>query len=73
MSSQPKGSTGGSSSNGSSSNAPVKKECTIPGKSIYSIWRSDFEIDSKYVVRLHVKLVVSMRIVVEDILYDYHI
>lgn len=35
----------------SGSNVPVQKECDIPGKSVYTIWRSDFEIDDKYVVR----------------------
>jgi len=44
-------STSGASTSGSSS-APVQKECSIPGKAIYTIWRSDFEIDAKYQVRL---------------------
>ena len=32
----------------SSSNAPVKKECNIPGKQAYMLWRTLFEIDEKY-------------------------
>lgn len=32
-----------------SSSAPVKKECSIPGKTAYVIWRTNFEIDEKYV------------------------
>ncbi|KAK9815669.1 hypothetical protein WJX72_007692 [[Myrmecia] bisecta] len=31
-----------------SSNAPVKKECNIPGKQAYMLWRTLFEIDEKY-------------------------
>ena len=27
---------------------PVKKECTIPGKAAYVLWRSEFLIDEKY-------------------------
>ena len=32
----------------SSSNVPVKKDCSIPGKACYTIWRTNFEIDEKY-------------------------
>ena len=32
-----------------SNNAPVQKECDIPGRSCYVIWRTLFEIDEKYV------------------------
>ncbi|KAJ9518933.1 hypothetical protein QJQ45_026224 [Haematococcus lacustris] len=32
-----------------SSNIPVRKECSVPGKTAYSIWRSTFEIDERYV------------------------
>lgn len=38
-----------SDSSSSSSNLPVKKECNVPGKASYVIWRSVFEIDNKYV------------------------
>lgn len=31
-----------------SSNIPVKKECDVPGKSAYTIWRTHFEIDDRY-------------------------
>lgn len=31
-----------------SSNLPVKKDCAVPGKNCYVIWRSPFEIDEKY-------------------------
>jgi hypothetical protein len=27
----------------------VKKECSIPGKAIWVLWRTTFEIDEKYV------------------------
>lgn len=37
-----------SSSSSGSSNLPVKKECSTPGMSIYTIWRSDFLIESRY-------------------------
>ncbi|KAK9805436.1 hypothetical protein WJX73_006572 [Symbiochloris irregularis] len=33
---------------GTSSNAPVQKECDIPGKTAWVIWRTPFEIDDKY-------------------------
>lgn len=32
-----------------SSNAPVQKECSIPGKTGWVIWRTLFEIDEQYV------------------------
>lgn len=32
----------------SSANVPVRKECHVPGKARYLIWRTDFEIDDKY-------------------------
>lgn len=32
----------------SSANIPVQKECTVPGKARYQLWRTDFEIDDKY-------------------------
>jgi serine/threonine protein kinase len=32
----------------SSSNVPVRKECNLPGKACYSVWRSNFEIDDTY-------------------------
>lgn len=32
----------------SSANLPVKKECNVPGKTRYQVWRTDFEIDEKY-------------------------
>mmetsp|Transcript_27218 Transcript_27218/g.69933 ORF Transcript_27218/g.69933 Transcript_27218/m.69933 type:complete len:366 (-) Transcript_27218:67-1164(-) len=35
-------------SSSSSSNVPVKKDCAIPGKACYAIWRTNFEIDEKY-------------------------
>jgi serine/threonine protein kinase len=31
------------------SNVPVKKECTVPGKSCYTVWRTNFEVDDRYV------------------------
>lgn len=37
------------SSSSSSSNLPVKKECGVPGKACYVIWRSEFLIEEKYV------------------------
>jgi mitogen-activated protein kinase 1/3 len=40
--------TNQSSSSSSGSNLPVKKECNIPGKTCWVIWRSNFEIDEKY-------------------------
>ena len=33
----------------STSNAPVRKECTIPGKTGWIIWRTPFDIDEAYV------------------------
>lgn len=27
---------------------PPQKECSIPGKSCYQVWRTNFEIDTKY-------------------------
>jgi serine/threonine protein kinase len=41
--------TNQTSSSSNSSNLPVKKECSIPGKTCWVIWRSNFEIDEKYV------------------------
>ena len=32
----------------SSANIPVQKECPVPGKARYQVWRTDFEIDDKY-------------------------
>lgn len=32
----------------SSSNVPVKKECNVPGKSCWVLWRTTFEIDNHY-------------------------
>jgi serine/threonine protein kinase len=32
----------------SAANLPVQKECTVPGKACYQLWRTDFEIDAKY-------------------------
>jgi serine/threonine protein kinase len=32
----------------SSSNVPVQKDCDIPGKSCWVLWRTTFEIDEKY-------------------------
>lgn len=37
------------SSSSSSSSAPVRKECNIPGKSCWTLWRTDFLIDEKYI------------------------
>lgn len=31
-----------------SSNIPVRKECTVPGKACWTLWRTVFEIDEKY-------------------------
>lgn len=31
-----------------SSNVPVRKECSIPGKTLWVLWRTNFEIDEKY-------------------------
>ncbi|KAL4448281.1 hypothetical protein ABPG75_005500 [Micractinium tetrahymenae] len=33
----------------SSQNIPVQKECSVPGKACYQVWRTNFEIDQKYV------------------------
>lgn len=41
------GSQAGSQS-GSSSNVPVRKECSIPGKACWMLWRTTFEIDERY-------------------------
>mmetsp|Transcript_8974 Transcript_8974/g.19210 ORF Transcript_8974/g.19210 Transcript_8974/m.19210 type:complete len:374 (+) Transcript_8974:111-1232(+) len=30
------------------SNVPVRKECKLPGKAIWEVWRTTFEIDEKY-------------------------
>lgn len=32
----------------SSQNIPVQKECNVPGKTCYQVWRTNFEIDQKY-------------------------
>lgn len=32
----------------SAANLPVQKECYVPGKARYQLWRTDFEIDDKY-------------------------
>lgn len=37
-----------SSSTSTTSNAPVRGECNIPGKSRWVLWRTTFEIDDKY-------------------------
>lgn len=31
-----------------SQNVPVQKDCSIPGKSCYQVWRADFQIDDNY-------------------------
>ncbi len=38
----------GSQGSSSSSNVPVKKECNTPGKALYVLWRTNFEIDTNY-------------------------
>ena len=38
----------GSGSNGGSSNVPQRKECTVPGKACWVLWRTNFEIDQHY-------------------------
>jgi serine/threonine protein kinase len=42
------GSQQGGSSGSSSSNIPVRKECSTPGKACWVLWRTQFEIDEKY-------------------------
>lgn len=37
-----------SSSSSSNSNVPVRKDCSIPGKSCWVLWRTTFEIDERY-------------------------
>lgn len=32
-----------------SSNIPIRKDCNVPGKACWELWRSNFEIDTKYV------------------------
>jgi serine/threonine protein kinase len=32
----------------SGANIPVQKECDVPGKARYLVWRTDFEIEDKY-------------------------
>ena len=32
----------------SSQNIPVPKECSVPGKACYQVWRTNFEIDERY-------------------------
>eukprot|EP00198_Chlamydomonas_reinhardtii_P001516 XP_001690852.1 mitogen-activated protein kinase 3 [Chlamydomonas reinhardtii] len=44
----PTGSQAGSQGS-SSSNIPVPQECDIPGKARFSLWRTTFEIDTRYV------------------------
>lgn len=39
---------GGGSGGGSSSNVPQRKECSIPGKACWVLWRTNFEIDQHY-------------------------
>jgi mitogen-activated protein kinase 1/3 len=48
MSQQQAGSQGGNQQASSSSNVPVRKECSIPDKNCWVIWRSNFEIDQHY-------------------------
>ena len=48
MSQQQAGSQGGNQQASSSSNVPVRKECNIPDKNCWVIWRSNFEIDQHY-------------------------
>jgi serine/threonine protein kinase len=36
------------SAGSSSSNIPVRKDCSIPGKACWVLWRTQFEIDEKY-------------------------
>jgi hypothetical protein len=33
----------------STSNVPVKQECLIPGKDLWVLWRTNFEIDQHYI------------------------
>lgn len=39
---------GGTGSSSTSSNVPVRKECNIPGKNCWVLWRTNFEIDQHY-------------------------
>jgi len=32
----------------STSNVPVKQECCVPGKDLWVLWRTNFEIDQHY-------------------------
>jgi hypothetical protein len=41
---QPQAGSGG----GGSSNVPQRKECTVPGKACWVLWRTNFEIDTHY-------------------------
>jgi serine/threonine protein kinase len=36
-------------SSSSSQNVPVQKDCKVPGKTAWLVWRTNFEIDEKYV------------------------
>lgn len=47
--SQQAGAGTGTASASTSSSAPVRKDCTVPGKGCYTLWRTDFTIDEKYV------------------------
>jgi hypothetical protein len=33
----------------STSNVPVKQECLVPGKGLWVLWRTNFEIDQHYI------------------------
>ena len=33
---------------GASANLPLRKECDLPGKALWVIWRTNFEIDDRY-------------------------
>lgn len=35
-------------SGGGSSNVPVPKDCAVPGKTAWVLWRTNFEIDEHY-------------------------
>lgn len=38
----------GSGGNTASSNMPQRKECNIPGKACWVLWRTNFELDQHY-------------------------
>lgn len=42
------GSGGAAGAGQSSSNIPVRKECSVPGKAAWVLWRTTFEIDQHY-------------------------